>query len=252
MKRGMVLGSCSASRARTVKAQPPAATRRKVIEVEKVKDNLYVFRGANGGGQHRRASSRQWRHCRRREEPGWGKPILDKIKELTPKPVTTLINTHTHGDHVSGNVDFPATVDIVVQENTKTNMEKMPIFKEHNGAGMAKRTFKDKMTIGKGADQIDLYYFGPGHTNGDAIIVFPALRTAHTGDLFQGKALPLVDRRQRRQFPPLRRDARQSARGDQERRHDHQRPHATQTTWADLKTLAEFKPRRPHVGGVQD
>jgi glyoxylase-like metal-dependent hydrolase (beta-lactamase superfamily II) len=48
--------------------------------------------------------------------------------------VTTLINTHTHGDHVSGNVDFPATVDIVVQENTKTNMEKMPIFKEHNGA----------------------------------------------------------------------------------------------------------------------
>ena len=57
--------------------------------------------------------------------PGWGQPILDKIKELTPKPVTTIINTHTHGDHVSGNVEFPATVDIVVQENTKTNMEKM-------------------------------------------------------------------------------------------------------------------------------
>ena len=57
--------------------------------------------------------------------PGWGQPILDKIKELTPKPVTVLINTHTHGDHVSGNVEFPATVDIVVQENTKVNMEKM-------------------------------------------------------------------------------------------------------------------------------
>jgi cyclase len=69
----------------------------------------------------------------------------------------------------------------------------MDIFKENNGRGMAKRTFKDKMTLGKGADQIDLYYFGPGHTNGDAIVVFPALRTAHTGDLFQAKALPLVD-----------------------------------------------------------
>ena len=57
--------------------------------------------------------------------PGWGQPILDKIKELTPKPVTTIINTHTHGDHVSGNVEFPATVDVVVQENTKANMEKM-------------------------------------------------------------------------------------------------------------------------------
>ena len=84
------------------------------------------------------------------KNPGWGKPILDKIKELTPKPVTTLINTHTHGDHVSGNVEFPATIDFVAQENTKTNMEKMPIFKEHNGVGMPKRTFKDKMTIGSG------------------------------------------------------------------------------------------------------
>jgi glyoxylase-like metal-dependent hydrolase (beta-lactamase superfamily II) len=58
---------------------------------------------------------------------------------------------------------------------------------------MAKRTFKDKMTIGKGADQIDLYFFGPGHTNGDAWVVFPALRTAHLGDLFASKGLPLVD-----------------------------------------------------------
>ena len=71
------------------------------------------------------------------KNPGWGQPILAKIKELTPKPVTLLINTHTHGDHVSGNVEFPAAVDVVVQENTKTNMEKMPIFKEHNNTGMA-------------------------------------------------------------------------------------------------------------------
>jgi glyoxylase-like metal-dependent hydrolase (beta-lactamase superfamily II) len=72
-------------------------------------------------------------------------------------------------------------------------MEKMPIFKEHNGVGMAKRTFKDKMTLGKGADQIDLYYFGPGHTNGDAWVVFPALRVMHSGDMFAGKSVPLVD-----------------------------------------------------------
>jgi len=39
---------------------------------------------------------------------------------------------------VSGNVEFPATIDFVAQENTKANMEKMPIFKEHNGVGMTK------------------------------------------------------------------------------------------------------------------
>jgi glyoxylase-like metal-dependent hydrolase (beta-lactamase superfamily II) len=104
-----------------------------------------------------------------------------------------LINTHTHGDHVSGNVEFPATVDIVVQENTKANMEKMPIFKENAGRGMAKRTFKDKMTVGSGKDRVDLYYFGRGHTNGDAWVVFPELRILHAGDIFSGKNLPLLD-----------------------------------------------------------
>ena len=49
------------------------------------------------------------------------------------------------------------------------------------------------MTIGNGADQIDLYYFGRGHTNGDAWVVFPALRAVHAGDIFSGKNLPLLD-----------------------------------------------------------
>src|SRR5215467_1952966 len=161
------------------------------VDVQKLKDNLYVLVG--GGGNTAVFLTANGVVVVDAKNPGWGKPILDKIKELTPKPVTTLINTHTHGDHVSGNVDFPATVDIIVQENTKTNMEKMPIFKEHNGAGMAKRTFKDKMTIGSGKDRFDLYYFGRGHTNGDAFIVFPELRVMHAGDIFSGKNLPLLD-----------------------------------------------------------
>src|SRR5881409_453659 len=163
----------------------------RVVEAEKLKDNLYVLRG--GGGNTAVFLTANGVVVVDAKNPGWGKPILDKIKELTPKPITTLINTHTHGDHVSGNVEFPATVEVITQENTKTNMEKMDIFKQNSGKGLPKRTFKDKMTIGKGADQIDLYYFGPGHTNGDAWIVFPALRTVHAGDLFAGKNLPLVD-----------------------------------------------------------
>jgi cyclase len=171
--------------------QPPAQQGPKVIEVEKVKDNLFMLKG--GGGNTAVFVGANGVTVVDAKNPGWGQPILDKIKEITPKPVTLLINTHTHGDHVSGNVEFPATVDIVVQENTKANMEKMPIFKESGGRGMAKRTFKDKMTIGKGAEQLDLYYFGRGHTNGDAWIVFRALRVVHAGDIFSGKNLPLLD-----------------------------------------------------------
>lgn len=192
MKRALVLGLLVAAGSIVmVKAQQPAADAPKVVEVEKVKDNLYVLRG--GGGNTAVFVMANGVAVVDAKNPGWGQPILAKIKELTPKPVTLLINTHTHGDHVSGNVEFPASVDVVVQENTKANMEKMPIFKEHNNAGMAKRTFKDKMTIGKGADQIDLFYFGPGHTNGDAWVVFPSLRVVHSGDIFAGKSVPLID-----------------------------------------------------------
>jgi cyclase len=194
MKRGLVLGALVAVGALSLTAtafQPPQPDAPKVVEVDKVKDNLFVLKG--GGGNTAVFVTANGVVVVDAKNPGWGKPILDKVKELTPKPVTTIINTHTHGDHVSGNVEFPATVDVVVQENTKANMEKMDIFKQNANRGMAKRTFKDKMTIGKGADQIDLYYFGPGHTNGDAWVVFPALRTAHLGDLFASKGLPLVD-----------------------------------------------------------
>jgi glyoxylase-like metal-dependent hydrolase (beta-lactamase superfamily II) len=188
-------------------AQQGGSQQPKVVEVEKLKDNLFVLRGANGGGNTAVFVTTTGVVVVDAKNPGWGKPILDKIKELTNKPVTTLINTHTHGDHVSGNVEFPENVDIIVQENTKTNMGKMipnstaadqkvpekTIFQLNGGRGLPKRTFKDKLTLFKGPDEVDLLYFGRGHTNGDAWVVFPALRIVHAGDIFSGKNLPLLD-----------------------------------------------------------
>jgi glyoxylase-like metal-dependent hydrolase (beta-lactamase superfamily II) len=170
-------------------AQPPQGP--PVVEVEKLKDNLYLLKG--GGGNTAAFITANGVVVVDTKNPGWGQPILDKIKTFTDKPVTMIINTHTHGDHTSGNVEFPATVDIVVQENTKTNMEKMDIFKQNSGKGMPKKTFKDKMTLLGGDDRIDLYYFGPGHTSGDAWVVFPTLRMMHAGDMFAGKSAPFID-----------------------------------------------------------
>ena len=61
---------CSRSaHSRRLKAQPPANAP-KVVEVEKVKDNLYVLQGRRR--QHRRVRHGRRRHRRRREEPGLG------------------------------------------------------------------------------------------------------------------------------------------------------------------------------------
>src|SRR6266852_3611630 len=188
---GALIAIGTASLAARAYQQPAQPAGPKVVEAQKIKDNLYMLTGNGGGGNTAVYIGAAGVTVVDAKNPGWGQPILDKIKELTAKPVTLLINTHTHGDHVSGNVEFPATVDIVVQENTKANMEKMDIFKQNNGRGMAKKTFKDKMTLGSGTDRVDLYYFGRGHTNGDAWVVFPALRLMHAGDIFSGKNLPL-------------------------------------------------------------
>ena len=209
MKRVIVLGALLAVGSLSVAlsayqqaagAQPAPM----VVEVEKLKDNLFVLKG--GGGNTGVFVTTAGVVVVDTKNPGWGKPILDKIRELTDKPVTLIINTHTHGDHVSGNVEFPATVDVVTHENTKANMAKMlapsgfppstatqTIFEANGGRGLPKRTFTDKMTIGSGNDQIDLWYFGRGHTNGDAWVVFPTLKVMHAGDIFSGKNIPLLD-----------------------------------------------------------
>ena len=193
MKRSVVLGTLLVIGGLSigVSAARQGGGQTQTVQVEKLHDNLFVLRG--GGGNTAVFVTADGVTVVDSKNPGWGQPILNKIKELSPKPVTLLINTHTHGDHVSGNVDFPDSVDVVAQANTKTNMEKMPIFATNANRGVAKRTFTDRMTIGKGADQIDLYYFGPGHTNGDAFVVFPALKTMHAGDIFGAKSLPLID-----------------------------------------------------------
>lgn len=163
-----------------------------VAQLEKLKDNLYVIKG--GGGNTAAFITANGVVVVDTKLAGWGQAILDQIKTVTDKPVTMIINTHTHGDHVGGNPEFPATVDVVAHENTKANMEKMPPFQSDSGKQhLPKRTFKDKLTLLDGNDRIDLYYFGRGHTNGDAFVVFPALRAMHAGDLFPGKQAPIMD-----------------------------------------------------------
>ena len=188
-------------------APKPAAS---AIKVQKLRDNLFVLNALAGGGGGNTSVfiTATGVVVVDTKNPGWGQPLLEVIKTLTPKPVTLIINTHTHGDHVSGNVEFPATVDVVTHENTKTNMMAMRpaafvaqpaggpppnIFTASNNVGMPKRTFKDSMTIGQGDERIELRYFGRAHTDGDAMVLFPAARVLHMADVFATKGLPGMD-----------------------------------------------------------
>jgi len=208
MKRQIILVALLAAGALSIVAagyqQPsqglPAAALA-ATQIEKVKDNLYMITGADptdrnsfSGGNTGVFITDNGVVVVDTKLAGWGQVILDKIKTVTNKPVTTIINTHTHGDHTGSNEAFGGTVEFVAQENTKANMEKMDAFKGDKARFLPKKTFKDKMSIGSGKNRIDLYYFGRGHTNGDAWIVYTALRVMQTGDMFAWKDAPVIDR----------------------------------------------------------
>jgi len=180
--------------------QGPSAKALAATKIEKLKDNMYVITGSGAtsldafsGGNTAVFITDSGVVLVDTKTPGWGPTILERIKTVTNKPVTTIINTHTHNDHTGSNEFFGTTVDSVVQENTKANMVKMDEFKGEKARFLPKRTYKDKLTIGKGKDEVDLFYFGPGHTSGDSFVVFPAIRTMHVGDMFAWKALPYID-----------------------------------------------------------
>jgi glyoxylase-like metal-dependent hydrolase (beta-lactamase superfamily II) len=178
-------------------AQQPKQT----IDVEKVKDNYYVLTSSTPGDAATFSGGNVGVFITNAgvvlvdtKLAAFGQTFLDRVKSITPKPVTTIINTHTHADHTGNDDKFGTNVEIVAHENTKANMAKMDAFKGDKAVFLPKRTFKDKLTLGSGNERIDLYYFGPGHTNGDSFVVFPALRVMQTGDLFAWKDAPRIDR----------------------------------------------------------
>ena len=123
--------------------------------------------------------------------PDWGQPVLDAVYQVTDLPVTTIISPHADADHTGSNGEFPDVVEIIAHENTRANMARMELFE--GGAGLPTTTFTDRFALLEDLDRIELYHFGPAHTDGDIVVVFPQKRTAYLGDLFPDKAAPVID-----------------------------------------------------------
>ena len=159
--------------------------------IEKVRDNLFKIPGA--GGNTTVFVTADGVVLVDTKLANNGEAILNQVRTVTDKPVSMIINTHVHPDHNGSNDYFKAarpTIEVVAHENTSKWVKANP---RANPAMLPGRTFTDKTTLGTGKDRIDLYYFGPGHTNGDAFVVFPAVRAMCIGDLMAWNMAPLID-----------------------------------------------------------
>ena len=203
MRRSITLGAVAAVGALSVGVggfQQPNPDAVDAAVIEQVKDNLYVITGSSpvdralfSGGNVGVFVMDDGVAIVDTKLPGWGPVILERIRSVTDKPVVTIVNTHTHGDHVGSNEFFPDTARIVAHENTRANMQRMDNFQGDNAKYLPAATYADRMSLGSGADQIDLYHFGAGHTDGDTFIVYPALGVLQTGDMFPWRDAPFLD-----------------------------------------------------------
>lgn len=158
------------------------------LKIEKVRDNLHMISGEGGNvavyltdeGVVLVDDMFDRNHV----------DILTQVRSITDKPLRYVVNTHQHDDHAGGDLKMLPIAEVIAHQNVRKNLEhiKQPYYEDTPGTpiGLPRLTFSDQLSIHLGGKEVRAYYFGRGHTSGDAIIYFPDLRVIHTGDLFLG------------------------------------------------------------------
>jgi cyclase len=112
--------------------------------------------------------------------------IVAQIKSVTDQPIRYVMNTHHHGDHSGSNAQFAQIAQLIAHANARENILR------GNQPGPPSIVFTDAASVFLGDVEVETHYVGRGHTNGDAVILFPDLGVIHTGDLFVGST-PFID-----------------------------------------------------------
>src|SRR6187455_52827 len=140
MRRPVVLGVIAALFAVAIAAQSrqPAGTSHtgKAFRFNKVKDGIYHAVGTGSlavvGNSSFIVNDNDVIVVDDHVSPAAAWVLLEEIKEVTNKPVTTVINTHFHFDHAHGNQIFEPNVHIIGHEFTRrmllNNSIGMPLY----------------------------------------------------------------------------------------------------------------------------
>ncbi len=118
--------------------------------------------------------------------------IVAKVKSVTDQPIKYILSTHYHADHSGGNAKFLPTAEIISTLNARKNIVEHKQSNAPPGVMPARITFTSETSVFLGGKEVRAKYLGRGHTDGDAVIYFPEIRTLHTGDLMAGNT-PLID-----------------------------------------------------------
>lgn len=128
--------------------------------------------------------------------PDSAQHLIDELKKKSEKPFRLVINTHHHGDHTAGNFAFKDMVPhVLAHANSKKNQQNAAIKQKTEDKQLyPDQTYTDKWCEKIGNEKICLYYYGPGHTDGDSLVHFTKANIVHMGDLVFNRRHPYVDK----------------------------------------------------------
>ncbi len=177
---GMAAVVCVCAFAGVIEAQQQPVP----LSVKKLTDNVYWTQGGAGGNTGIIIGKDGVIVVDAKTTPDSAKEVLAEIAKLTPKPVTTVIITHSDGDHVNGLAAFPTGLTIIAQEGCKKEMEasassKNPAPQDH----LPTKTVDKKETVTINGERIELLHVAPAHTSGDLQVYLPTEKIVFTGDI---------------------------------------------------------------------
>jgi glyoxylase-like metal-dependent hydrolase (beta-lactamase superfamily II) len=132
--------------------------------------------------------------------PRLANKVIEKVREVTDKPISHLVLTHYHAVRVLGASAFNADQIIMGedaramviergQEDWDSEFQRFPrLFEGHEsipGLTYPTTTFSEDMTIYLGNRQINLMHLGRAHTAGDIVIHVPDQNVMFTGDIVE-------------------------------------------------------------------
>jgi len=164
-------------------AQQPPAT----LTMKQLKPNVWVGLGGSGGNSTIIVGQMSVIVVDAKQTEAGAKDLLAEIAKITPKPVKTVILTHSDGDHVNGLVAYPTGIEIISHENNKKELQ-AAIDSGARGAPPKDRlptrvTTKEKEAMTIDGVKLELYHFAPAHTSGDLMVYLPNEKIVSTGDI---------------------------------------------------------------------
>jgi glyoxylase-like metal-dependent hydrolase (beta-lactamase superfamily II) len=124
--------------------------------------------------------------------------IREALKSISDKPLRFVLNTHFHGDHSGGNIEFGKEATIIAHENVRKRLAQGTSVggrdvKPAEREALPIITFNDRATVHLNGEDIRAIHFPHGHTDGDSVILFPKSNVVHMGDDFVTYGFPFVD-----------------------------------------------------------